>query len=140
MLQELNSIQLAKILKTDKCTRNHFIGIFSRDLIPLKFKYPACFIMNTQSSKKPGEHWLAFYYDKNGVCEFFDSYGLHPKFYRLVNYLNRTSKKWSCHVKQHQSLFSKSRRYYAFIFLIFRCRNISMKDIILNKKLLNSIF
>ena len=39
-------------------------------------EYPSSFIVNTDTSGEPGTHWL--YYDINGNCTFFDSFGQHP--------------------------------------------------------------
>jgi hypothetical protein len=128
MLEELNSIQLYKILKHDKCTRGIFLGVFARDQLPFKPKYPSCFIINTDDSSKQGKHWLAFYYDSNGDAMFFDSFGMHPVFYKLTSYLNRTSRNWSFNSIQYQSFNTKTCGYFAFIFLLLKCRGIDIND------------
>ena len=59
----MNTFELQKILFSDSITRNYFIGVYSRDQLPIIKDYPSCFILNTDTSDKPGEHWLAIYYD-----------------------------------------------------------------------------
>jgi hypothetical protein len=137
MFEELNSVQLYKILSKDSCTKKKFIGVLARDQLPYKPKYPSCFIINTDRSNKPGAHWLAFYYDNVGHCTFFDSFGIHPSFYRLTSYLERTSKSWNYNNIKFQSNNSKTCGYYAFIFILLKCRGIDLKNIDLKAKDLN---
>ena len=54
---------IEKILTTDKVTSKIFLGAFAKNEVPTEFKFPACFIVNTHARNKPGQHWLAFYYD-----------------------------------------------------------------------------
>ena len=70
----LNNIQILQVLKTDKFSSPLFRGVFSRDQIPLNIQYPSCLILNTHTSNNVGEHWLAIFYDKLGIVNFFDSY------------------------------------------------------------------
>lgn len=79
------------ILKYDNVTSKIFKGVYARDELPLDLDFPSCFILNTHPRSKPGEHWLALYYDPKGNCYFFDSYGMHPTFYRLKTYISKTT-------------------------------------------------
>lgn len=92
MYHELNNIQLEKILKKDKCTRQKFIGIFPRDKLPKRVEFPSCFIFNTDPHDRPGEHWIAVYIDNKGKCQFFDPFGNSPSYYGLENYFSKISK------------------------------------------------
>ena len=84
---------IEKILTTDKVTSKIFLGAFAKNEVPTEFKFPACFIVNTHARNKPGQHWLAFYYDSKGTCYFFDSYGRSPDYYNFKTYIERTAKK-----------------------------------------------
>ena len=137
---ELNSIQLNKILQRDKITKKIFLGVFSRDYLPKKLKYPCCFIVNTHPSNKPGEHWLAFFYSKSGYCYFFDSYGLSPNYYGLQSYIEKTSKGYSFNSKRLQSFTSNTCGFYAFIFILLKARNLDIHGFNLNDKNLNVLF
>ena len=69
---------LERLINPNLC---NFLGVFSGDLIPnMTFvnRYPAAYVVNSDTSESPGEHWLAFYYYDKDICEFFDSYGLSP--------------------------------------------------------------
>ena len=52
-----------------------FGGVFPSNQLPAHRMEPVCYIFNSDPSYKSGEHWLA-YYQKDGDCDFFDSYGL----------------------------------------------------------------
>ena len=110
------------VLKKDKKTRPIFLGAFARDELPKSPRYPSCFILNTDPRSKPGEHWLAFYYSSNGFCEFFDSYGNPPSYYRLEEYITKTSKGWDYNRRRLQGM-SDFCGFYAILFLLYRSRN-----------------
>lgn len=107
------------ILNTDKKTKKIFSGVYARDERPLKPSYPSCFIVNTHPRSKSGEHWLAFFYDSNGFCDFFDSYGQPPSSYRLKTYINKTSKGWRYYSRRLQG-HSDFCGIYAILFLLFK--------------------
>jgi len=68
-------------LATPTC---HVLGVFARDQLPKKStitRFPACLIANTDSASKPGEHWVAFWFESKESTEFFDSYGFHPSYF-----------------------------------------------------------
>ena len=135
--QELNTIQLSQILEQDKETAPIFRGVFARNNLPDKNVYPSCLVVNTDSDKQPGAHWLAMYFDEHGGCEFFDSYGLAPSEYGLKSYVKRHSTSSSWNEIQFQAPESRACGYYCFIFLLCRCRKINLNK--LNAKDLNMI-
>ena len=127
---ELNTLDILKLISNDQVARLVFLGVFARDKIPLKIKYPSCFIINTHTSSKQGEHWLSIYYNKNGEAEFFDSYGNHPSYYQLESYLDKTSSKWTYNRKQIQSVISDFCGHYCVLFILHKCRNMSLDTFI----------
>jgi hypothetical protein len=44
---------------------------------------PLLIVCNTDPSWLPGKHWIAFYFPKNDLPEFFDSFGHPPNFFTL---------------------------------------------------------
>jgi hypothetical protein len=83
----MNSLQiytaLRRFVEPKLC---NFVGVFPRDKLPnmLKIsKFPCCFVLNTDTSKLKGSHWVAVYYPKRNICEFFDSYGMLPSAYSI---------------------------------------------------------
>lgn len=122
---ELNTLDIYKFMLSHSGTRNLFLGVFPRDRLPMNIKYPSGLILNTDTSKKQGEHWLAIFYDKDGHAEFFDSYGVHPSFYKLDTYINKTSTSWTFNNQKLQS-FSTFCGHYCCLFLLYRFNNYSL--------------
>ena len=74
----MNSAQIQSLLEryVPHCYK---VGVFPKDKIPFPLPKRSCFVINTDPSDKPGEHWLAlFVFDD---VEFFDSYAYSPRFY-----------------------------------------------------------
>ena len=113
---------ISDVLGHDQIAKKSFIGVFARDEIPKSINYPACFVMNTQNSNQPGEHWLAVYYNKRGHCYFFDSYAHPPKYYNMQNYIKKTSIKWTYNKKRIQGN-SPFCGFHCILFLLFKTRN-----------------
>ncbi|CAB4016293.1 Hypothetical predicted protein [Paramuricea clavata] len=64
-------------------------------------KIPRGYILNTDSSDKPGSHWVAVYLTEDGKGEFGDSYGKAPGFY---------TENFSKFLNKHCSTFAWNRR------------------------------
>lgn len=111
-----------QILYKDDYTKEIYTGSFALDELPKQPKYPSALIVNTEPRNQPGEHWLALYYSKSGVCDFFDSYGQPPSFYNLESYIDSTSNIWNWNKRRLQG-DSNYCGYYAILFLLYRSRN-----------------
>ena len=61
-----------EVLSQDEVTNSIFLGVFARDELPLNLDYPCCFVCNTAPRSNAGEHWLAFFYNDRGFCNFFE--------------------------------------------------------------------
>lgn len=81
----MNGSVLEHILKKHLITKTWFQGFSSVDLpLPPVKHYPALFILNTDTTEGPGEHWcIVIIFNKNNA-EFFDSYGNPPSTYNLL--------------------------------------------------------
>jgi hypothetical protein len=113
--------KIEEILKTDPKTREIFLGAFARDEIK-QVKYPSCMIINNEPRSKSGGHWLALFYDKNGSAYFFDSYGNDPSYYRLRDFIQKSSTTWTYN-KQRIQGSSEYCGLYSILFLLFKARN-----------------
>ena len=60
----MNTVQIDKIMNTDEYTKNINLGTNPIDRLPKKVLFASCIIINNQTSKEPGEHWIAIYFDK----------------------------------------------------------------------------
>ena len=89
----MNSRQLHWILSGDKFTKQFFRGVYAIDEIKLikTVSYPSSFVINLDPSYKPGSHWVAVYFDKNGVGEYFDSFAGYPP-HEIVHFLRSMQK------------------------------------------------
>jgi len=72
----MNTTQINCALKSNRIFR----GVFARDQLENVSldRYPIAFVVNTDKSSGPGEHWVAIFIDQNGRGYYFDSYGRPP--------------------------------------------------------------
>ena len=113
---------IEEILEKDLITKNIFLGVFARNELPREPAYPSCFVFNTAPRNMSGEHGLSVFYDKNGQCDFFDSYGMPPENFNMESYLNKTSYTWKYN-KQRIQGNSVYCGHYCILFLLFRSRS-----------------
>ena len=65
----MNTLQIKCFLRNNSKTN------FGLVKIPT---FPSAYVINSDPSSEPGEHWVAVYFDKRGRGECFDSYRLSP--------------------------------------------------------------
>ena len=66
--------------------------VCSRDLLPqLKPSDVRAYIVNTDKSDQPGEHWIAIYFYNDKKAFYFDSYGIPPLHNDITTFLERNS-------------------------------------------------
>ena len=97
---------------------------------------PMFLIVNTEPSWLPGEHWLVFYFPKDDVPEFFDSFGHEPSYYsyHFTDFLCENSKQKNFWVnsQQLQTFGSNICGLYCILFVLSRISNISFENFIAN--------
>lgn len=128
----MNGEQIQTLLSLDHPTKNilHGFGTPDLPLNPPKHS-PSLYVLNTDNSQGPGEHWCAVYFGGDGeCCEFFDSFGFSPVLYKFDVELFKHSKKVLFNNTQLQDLTSKTCGYYVVFFAMHRCRGLSMRAII----------
>ena len=119
----------SEILSKCKHIRS-FVGVFPADKLPKIKQYPVCLIMNTHTSDKPGEHWVAVYINENGFGEYFDSYGLPPLIKYFTDFLdNNCPNGWTYNTKTIQWLTSINCGKYCVFYLWLRDIDISTYNI-----------
>ena len=82
-----DTIQIERILEKDSYTKKIFKGVYPKDLLPT-VEYPGSYVLNTNPSSSPGEHWVGVHFTDVGSAEYFDSYGLHPIVHGLTGFLD----------------------------------------------------
>lgn len=125
----MNSDEISNVLRREKLTRDKFVGVFPCDQIPEK-QYPGAYVVNTDPSSAPGQHWVAFYCTESGQLEAFDSFGKDPGSYATAikdwmgdDYVIRSK-------SVLQSLDSTLCGNYCLYFLLLRCHDISYEDLL----------
>jgi hypothetical protein len=119
--------ELIELLKKDKYSRKSFCGVIPYDKLPIKkIRRPCSFIINTQKSTEPGEHWIAIYLPKKGKIEFFDSYGLKPTIDKIYKMFFLNGKYYIHNKKTIQGVDSKNCGLFTLFFIYFRARGYSM--------------
>jgi len=99
----MNSLELKQIISKDKLLSKTFIGIFAADQLNFNVSQkPSCLIINTDPSEKPGEHWVAIYFDARGNAEYFDSFGKQPAT-EFVAFMKKHGDQIRVHRKRLQS-------------------------------------
>ena len=103
----MNSRQLRWILSGDKFTKLSFRGVYAIDEMKSikSVSYPSSFVINLDPSYKSGSHWVAVYFDKNGVGEYFDSFARYPP-HEVVHFLRSHAKGWQYNRTQVQELYT----------------------------------
>lgn len=131
----LSNFQIDKIMSKYP----EFLGTISHDEIKSKIlpqikpKSRGGFVINTDPHNKPGEHWLAVYFDGrpggDATIEFFDSFAedIDPKLQKdlllIANKLNAgTYLKYKYNRIRYQNDKSSNCGYFAMKFLIDRFR------------------
>lgn len=126
----MNGLKIANILRLDPYARSKFSGYGCPDIpiVPPADK-ASLFILNTDESGGPGEHWCSVYF-YDGVCDFFDSFGFPPSVYKLQGIFEGYVGKICFNSHQVQPLTSKTCGYYCIYFGLLRCRGYTLKEII----------
>jgi hypothetical protein len=126
----MNGAVIQKVLARHTATKNIYKGFASVDTSLKKIKkYPVLFILNTDNSSGPGEHWCVAYFQNKHICEFFDSYGLSPDFYGFTKQLLKLAKQIKFNSFPVQGL-QPTCGHHCLYYSIQRCRNNSSKFIL----------
>lgn len=130
MAKPLSTQQIYKEIHKDPYARLTFLGVFAKNRLPQVKIYPCSLVVNTDPSDKPGEHWLAIYFNADKSCEFFDSYGNKPEYYGLDEYVKNNSVVYKNNNVRFQDLSSSSCGYYCIFFLLLKSRKFLFKEIL----------
>ena len=101
--------------------------------LPMKIQsYPSAYIANTDPSSKPGQHWVVFFFRNANSAEFFDSYGRAPDHYNehFINFIRRNTHSYVWNTVTLQQNNSQVCGYYVLYYLLMKCRNMPLKDIV----------
>ena len=125
----MTGIELESLIRAfvDDDTEAAFLGIFAMDCLPKAIqRLPTLFIVNTQTSNLPGQHWKAVYISSNKYGEVFDSLAM-PVGLLLQNWMNTYTHQWKQSKRIIQSPLSAFCGAFAAYFILNRLKAKSMK-------------
>ena len=123
----MNTEEIATALKRDLYARRVFGGVYPQDKLPRVASYPSAFVINTDRSEGPGEHWVAVWLDGRGKAEYFDSFGLPPSFYEgIEHFILNHSYRYRYNQRLLQDLTSSACGYYVLYFVLKKSRGASL--------------
>jgi len=106
-----------------------FNGVFPADRLPRhRLKKPTLLVVNTDRSDKPGQHWVAMYFDGEGYGELFDSLATTP-IKTFKDFMNRNCTRWLKNDMQLQSIISRFCGHYVVMYCVLRARGFDIQRI-----------
>ena len=124
------------------------VYVCPRNKIPCIKKKPMGIVINTDSDREPGEHWVSIFIGKDGIPIYFDSFGLPPLHEDIIAHLNENSPNGWIYNKltlQHPTSKSCGRSCIEFLNNQFNRKNVNYflnlftSDLVQNEKVLNSL-
>lgn len=128
----MNGLEISYILSMDPYTSKFFKGFGMSDTRRLAFtnEPSALYILNTDSSSGPGEHWCVVFF-KDYSAEFFDPFGEPPETYNFPSLIrSRNFANLKHNPIQVQSISSTTCGQHCIFYALNRCRGYSMKEIL----------
>lgn len=125
------SNQIETVLTRDTKTQPVFGGVYASDQLP-KDLLPGkrLYVANTDPASKPGQHWVAFYFDQNGGCSYFDSYGFPPTQESFLTFIQNNANHWTFNTERIQHPKSTVCGHYCIFFGVHMCRGLKMGKIV----------
>ena len=124
----MNNKELKLILSKDIFARRLFKGVFPRDRLPQYVPQgPGIYIINTDHSSGPGEHWVCVCFDGRGNAEYFDSFGLPPLIPSIQRFITRNSfYSYTFNQRLLQRLTSSYCGFYVLYYVLMKSRGASL--------------
>lgn len=124
----MNSKDISRVLGRDIHTRRVFRGVFPRDRLPrqVNTRRPSAFVINTDRSTGPGEHWVCVWFDGLGQAEYFDSFGLPPVHPAIENFMLKHSSAHVYNPRLLQDLTSSACGLYVLYYVLMKSRGASL--------------
>ena len=129
----MDTLELQQALMNDPITHLQTGGVCAVDQLPhIVQQRPTLYIVNSQESHRPGQHWLALYFPKVGPAECFDSLGHTPHYYhwRLARFLKTQGGYYICNQTRVQQPGTKTCGQFCIYFLQQRCTGRTMRQIL----------
>lgn len=123
----MNSVQLTRLMNKIPVRGE----VLAKDLLPEKKPPDArAYIVNTDYSHGPGEHWVAIYFRKNNNAIYFDSYGMPPDPEYVLPFIQRNSRHWIANEEVLQSPWSTTCGMWCIYIIHQLNKGLDLKDAI----------
>jgi hypothetical protein len=126
----MNTLKISSMLECDKRTADAFEGVYASDELPRTTPTEALYVVNTDPSDRPGEHWMVVYFDEKRRADYFDSFGLAPSIEDVKAFLDRNSVVCKYNRKRVQNPFSDACGHHCIFFAVHRCVGFDMNAIV----------
>lgn len=129
----MDTTQLLALVETLPELKLYFRGVFASDTLPVYVRhFPSAMICNTDPIHKKGTHWVAYWFDNDNECEFFDSFGRKPEEYdiHLKEFIDRNALLCLYNNIQVQLDSDTSCGLHVLFYLYCRAKRISMANVI----------
>ena len=127
----MNTQQIYSMLMSDPYARRVFRGVYPRNKLPAYVTYPSIFIINTDTSDKPGLHWVAVSFNSFGYGEYFDSFGIPPLHSEILNFVQRHSfHPYRYNSRFLQDMTSSTCGLYVIYYVLLKSRGCSLSRVV----------
>lgn len=121
----MNTVQIERHLSKLPVSN---VGVYAADRIPQHISPSTAMIVNTDPHNEEGTHWVSFYLNRNGIIEYFDSYGQPPYLPTYQGFLKRNAKcRYIYNDHRLQSDDSSVCAHYCLVYLYLRTTHHNMK-------------
>ena len=110
---------------------NRVKGIYAIDEMKLinTVSYPSSFVINLDSSYKPGSHWVAVYFDRNGIGEYFEPFAPYPP-QEADHFLCSHAKWWQYNHMQVQELYTTTCGQFVLFYVYQKSSGLTLEVIV----------
>lgn len=124
----MNTKEVTAILRNDLLARRQFCGVYPRNKLPMlpAITKPSTYVINTDSSRGVGEHWVAVYFNGRGKAEYFDSFGFPPMHSDIKSFILKHCNNYLYNKRLIQDLTSSMCGVYAVYYVLMKSRGVSM--------------
>ena len=138
----MNTEELLCVIRENRCLSFVADNIYSVDTLPTHIHmFPSAFICNTDRSHLPGKHWIAFWLYDPYHSECFDSLGRLPMYYDMnfETFLSENTEMCVYNNVPFQGKNTDICGYYVLYYLLMKCHNMPMQDIVDRLSLTNTL-
>lgn len=129
----MNTDQLQCVIRENRCLSAVARRVYSADTLPNNVNtFPSAFICNTDPSYLPGKHWIVFWLQDPVTSEYYDSFGNLPGYYSVDfdTFLKQNTEMCVYNNVAVQKYDTDTCGYHVLFYLLMKCKNMKLSDII----------